>query len=234
MNRAMEVSAIVPTLDEEAHVTPCLERLRAAGIGEILVVDGGSADRTRDRASRVADRVLEVGGGLFVQLNAGGEAARGDVLVFHYADGHFPQEGVAAILRALEDPRVLGGAFCLGFASSELRYRLIAWGAGFRNRLGFGPFGDQTIFLRARVFREIGGFDADVFLADFELVREVRRRGTFRLLSLRLPTSVRRWEQRGVFRTLLWHWKLSAAYLLRVGRGNRARKNEAERLRRVR
>ena len=234
MKPAPRVSIIVPTLDEETQVVPCLERLRAAGGLEVLVVDGGSSDATRERAGPLADRLLESQGGLFAQLNRGALAASGDVLAFHYADVLFPEDGAKAILGALEDPDVVGGAFRLCFDSRRLAYRVIARGTAVRNRLGFGPFGDQTIFLRSRTFQEIGGFDPQAYLADFELVRQLRRRGKFRLLSQEVETSTRRWEQRGVIRTLLGHWRLSAAYLFRAGRGTPVERRDAETMRRVR
>ncbi|MBI4604639.1 MAG: glycosyltransferase family 2 protein [Planctomycetes bacterium] len=217
---ALRISAIVPTLNEEEGIAGTLASLRQAGLDEVVVVDGGSRDATAALARAQADRVLEALGGLFAQLNRGAAEARGDVLVFHYADVDFPAAGRAAIEGAFESGGLAGGAFALGFRSPLLRYAVIARGAGLRNRLGVGPFGDQSIFARAEVFRRIGGYRPGAFLEDLDLVRRLKREGAFRILGERVRASVRRWERNGVVPTLLEHWKLTLLYL--AGRGRAA------------
>jgi GT2 family glycosyltransferase len=152
--------------------------------------------------------------GLAAQLNRGVAAARGEILVFLHADTRLPRGGLAALEAALGDPAVAGGAFKLGFDSARLRFRAVAFFGNLRNRLGFGPFGDQALFARRSAFVEVGGFRAGKFLEDLDLVRRLRRRGRFRVLPQAVRTSARRWERHGFAGTLLLHWRLSAAYLL--------------------
>lgn len=223
------VTAVVPTWREAAEIGRSLRSLRAGGVDEIIVVDGGSDDDTVELARRHADKVLERTGGLFAQLNHGARAASGDVLMFHYADVQFPVKGHDAIDRALEDERVVGGAFALLFASGSSRYRVIAGGANLRNRVRLGPFGDQSIFVRAAAFDKVGGFREGRFLEDLQLVERLRRRGRFRLLDEPVRASVRRWERMGVLRTLTSHWWLCALYLAGKRRaGSRAAERAVE------
>ena len=202
----LRISAIVPTLNEAEGIPRALASLRAAGIDEIIVVDGGSDDGTRESARPHADRVVESGGGLFSQLNRGVEYAGGDVLLFHYADVLFPEIGREAIEAALRDPLVCGGAFRLAFASVERRYRVTARGAHLRNRCGIGPFGDQSIFVRASAFAQVGGFQEALAFADHTLVRRLHRAGRFQLLETEVRASVRRWEQLGYIQTFGRHF----------------------------
>ena len=219
----LRLSVIVPTWREAEEIESTLRSLRDGGVNEILVVDGGSDDGTTDLARAHADRILHCRGGLFAQLNHGAREARGDVLLFHYADVRFPRGGRAAIDRALGDHEVVGGAFALSFASEGRRYRLIAHGANLRNRLRLGPFGDQSIFVRSEAFGTVGGFLEDRFLEDLQLVRRLRRLGRFRLLDEKVQASVRRWEKLGLGRTLLSHWWICGLYLGGKRRaGNRA------------
>lgn len=213
---APRISAVVPTLDEEAEIAACLNGLREAGADEIIVIDGGSGDRTREEATPWADRVLSAPRGLFSQLNTGAEAASGDVLLFHYADTRLEAGALFAVRTLLEDRDVGGGAFCLAFASRRLVYRLIALGANARNRLGLGPFGDQSLFLRAPLFHAIGGFEVANPWADLALVRALRREARFRIIAPCVQSSARRWEERGIARTIAAHLRLSAACVLGV------------------
>ena len=105
----LKVSAIVPTWNEAGGIEATLEGLRQGGVDEVLVVDRGSQDGTVEEAKRHADRVLVEGEQLAFQLNAGAREARGDVLLFHYADVAFPPPGREAIVRVLESSGVERG-----------------------------------------------------------------------------------------------------------------------------
>lgn len=224
----------MPTWNEAEIIEETLRSLRDAGIENVLVADGGSQDETLEKARPLASRLLECGGGLFSQLNLAARQVEGDVYLFQYADVRFPSGGKQAIERALESASVVGGAFTLGFHSERRRYKLIAGGARWRNRLGIGPFGDQSIFVRAQVFRRLGGFREEALLGDLDLVQRLRREGRFLILAERVEASVRRWEKNGVVATLLSHWWLTFQHLARRGRGTRQDQRAAESLRTVR
>jgi len=215
----VNVSVVIPCLDEEDRILAALDALAVEHPFEVLVVDGGSRDRTLELASgwigggRVNGVFTETAG-LASQLNRGLREARGDAVLFLHADSALPAGALAALVAALTDDRVVGGSFRLGFDSDRPIFRLTAGLANLRNRLGFGPFGDQAIFARRAVLDAVGGFDPDRFLEDLDLVRRLRRRGRFRVLSAVVRTSTRRWNRYGVLRTIAVHWCMSTAYLL--------------------
>ena len=231
---ALRISALVPTLNEETTIEATLRGLREAGVDQILVADGGSQDGTVRLASSIADRLIAAEGGLFAQLNAAADAADGDVFLFHYADVELPGGGREAIQGVLDDGGVVGGAFRLAFASQRRRYKLIAGGANLRNRLGIGPFGDQSIFVRADIFRRVGGFPAAAPHGDLHLVRRLKREGRFVILHESVRASVRRWERNGVVPTLLSHGWLTFLHVVMGGRASRAQSAVARRLRAAR
>jgi len=66
-------------------------------------------------------------------MNAGAEAATGDALVFLHADSTLPTGATEAVVRALEEPGVVGGAFHKRFDSRRLLLRGVRW----RTRLWF-------------------------------------------------------------------------------------------------
>src|SRR5438046_10741092 len=83
---ALMISVIVPTLNEESILAATLKRARQPGVGEIIVVDGGSTDLTRAVATSYADQVLSAPRGRAVQMNAGAARASGDIVLFLHAD----------------------------------------------------------------------------------------------------------------------------------------------------
>lgn len=234
MSDAHSISAIIPTLNEEDWIEACLERLELAGMDELIVVDGGSEDRTRELARRKADKVIVEPGGVFSQMNRGAREADGEVFVFHYADGLLGEDAGAVIQRTLESPGISAGAFRLRLDRGGIFYRAVSRCAHWRNCLGFGPFGDQSIFVRAEVFRGAGGFPVDGALPDHEFVRMLAGNRAFRLLREPVTVSTRRWERCGKWRTLLRHWWLSVLYLSGRGRNRASVIRGSDALRKIR
>jgi glycosyltransferase involved in cell wall biosynthesis len=95
------LSVIIPTLDEEASISRAIRSCREAGPCEVVVVDGGSRDRTVEIARGTADTVISASRGRAVQMNAGAAAARGEILLFLHADTLLPPGSVTAVLDSL-------------------------------------------------------------------------------------------------------------------------------------
>jgi len=215
------VSIIIPVLDEEETVARAIRSCREAGPCEVVVVDGGSRDRTVEIARGEADTVIAASRGRAAQMNAGAAVARGGVLLFLHADTLLPVGSVTAVLCALRDPAVVGGAFRVRLAAScgagrYVRATLAITGRmiGTRGAVSRSYSGDQAIFVRAEAFRSLGGYPEVPLMEDVELSRRMRRAGNTVLLPLRVESSGRRWEAWGPLRTILFMWRLRAGYLL--------------------
>jgi len=137
-------------------------------------------------------------------MNAGAAAARGEVLFFLHADSFPPAQALGLIRAALADPRVAGGAFEHLFAEPAPILRLITGINRIRYRLTRNYYGDQGIFVRAAVFRRMGGYKALGVLEDLEFTRRLKRRGRSVLIRVPLRTSGRRFVARGPVRTFLF------------------------------
>lgn len=214
------ISVVVPALDEADEIEETLRAARAA-LGpeaELIVVDGGSRDGTPARARRFA-RVVVSEPGRGRQLDAGARAAQGDLLLFLHADTHLPPGARAALEAALEDPRVVGGAFRFGLRGPLARRRLGRWLQAWihlRCRTFESATGDQAIFCRRTAYEAAGGFAPLLLFEDMDLYRRLKRLGRVALLPLAVATSDRRWRQEGVWKAIARHGLLRAAYHLGV------------------
>ncbi len=225
------ISVIIPTLNEAERLPLLLDGLtREATPHEVIVVDGGSSDATREIASaRQATVVLSVPG-RGQQLATGVEAARGDTLLFLHADSAFPAGGLAHIEAALtERPDCPGGNFRLIFSGdSSFSHWLTGFYAWLRRR-GF-YYGDSAVFVRRAVYDRIGGIRAIALMEDYDFNRRLERAGpTHCITEPPLVTSSRRFEERSA-PAIVWGWlEIHALYHLGVAPGWLAKRYEAQR-----
>jgi rSAM/selenodomain-associated transferase 2 len=215
------LSVIIPALDEEASIPGTIRSCREAGPCEVVVADGGSRDRTVEIARKLADAVVDAPRGRAGQMNAGAAAAHGEILLFLHADTCLPAGSASAVVGALRDPAVIGGAFRIRLAASPGagRYdrgmlRITSRMIGARARVTRAYTGDQAIFVRTETFRAVGGYPGIPLMEDVELSRRMRRAGNTVLLPFHVASSGRRWETWGPLRTVLFMWRLRIGYLL--------------------
>jgi rSAM/selenodomain-associated transferase 2 len=209
------LSIVIPVLDEAAGIDDALRRLqplRRRG-AEVIVVDGGSRDATVDIARPLADHVIASGRGRAVQMNAGAAAAHGEVLLFLHADTSLPDDADRHIGMAMRDG-ALWGRFDVVIDGTHPMLEVVAWSMNRRSRWTGIATGDQAMFVRRDVFSAAGGFPDIALMEDIALSRILKRRGRPACLRQRVRTSGRRWQHRGVFRTILLMWRLRLAYFL--------------------
>jgi rSAM/selenodomain-associated transferase 2 len=205
--RAQRVSVVMPVLNEESRIIRQMESILAVpGVHEVIVVDGGSRDRTLDlvRGTRGVT-VLVAPKGRASQMNAGAQAATGDVLLFLHADVRLPLDAMRWVAEALSDPQVIGGAFRT-WTVSEGSWTWLApllHLADLRSRYTSLPYGDQALFVRAEAFRQLGGFPEQPLMEDLEFGRRLHRLGSVRTVAATVHVSGRRFLSRPLYYTLL-------------------------------
>lgn len=212
----MTVSVVVPVLDEATTIDRLLDSLLiVSGIGEVVVVDGGSRDDTlaRAQAHGTHPRTAASEAGRAIQMNRGAEIARGEVLLFLHADTRLPPAAGVAIDAAVR-AGAIGGNFAIHFDGGGAFSRLLQ--AVYRFQNAFGVFyGDSAIWVRRDVFVALGGYRPLPIMEDYDLARRLRRAGRVRRLPYPVLTSARRWQRHGVVRTVAT-WVL-IRYLFLIG-----------------
>ena len=207
------LSIIVPALNEAAGIAATLSALaplRARG-AEVIVVDGGSNDGTAALAAAHADRVVASPRGRARQMNAGAAVARAPLLLFLHADTRLPEGADRAIQAAIG--RGAGwGRFDVHIDGRAHMLRVVAVMMNWRSRLTGIATGDQAIFVTREAFNRIGGFPDQPLMEDIALSCRLRRVAPPACLRGRVVTSGRRWEQRGVWRTIFLMWRLRWRY----------------------
>jgi rSAM/selenodomain-associated transferase 2 len=208
------LSIIVPVLDEGEGIAGALDslaELRGLGV-EVIVVDGGSHDATVQRARLRADQVLTAPRGRASQMNAGAAKASGDVFLFLHADTRLPPEAERLVLDGLARSDRGWGRFDVSIEGRHPMLKLVAAMMNQRSRITGIATGDQAIFVKRDAFQAVGGFPEIPLMEDIALSKRLKRLTRPLCLRERATTSGRRWETRGVFRTILLMWRLRLAY----------------------
>ena len=202
----MKVTAIIPTLDEEARIGATIDAAWAAGVAEVIVADGGSTDRTARIAQQRGARVITGERMRARQLNQGAAAATCDALLFLHADTFLPHRAAEAIVRALDGGADFGG-FQIAFVEGGPRLAYVAFMINARTRMTHAPWGDQAQFCRRSAFP---GFPEIPIMEDYALAMRMKDRSA--IVPLKVHTSGRRFLTKGVVRTSVLNWTIIAAY----------------------
>ncbi len=211
------LSIIIPALNEAANIRntlTALAPLRSLG-AEVIVVDGGSKDETRQLAAPYCDQVVSSPAGRAVQMNTGCETSQGDVLLFLHADTRLPPDADQLILDGMRQSKRKWGRFNVIIEGQHPMLRVVAWFMNHRSRLTGIATGDQAIFVNRAAFEAAGRYATIRLMEDIALSTTLKRTaGPPLCLAARVTTSGRRWETHGVWRTIWLMWTLRARYAL--------------------
>ncbi|HEX6411757.1 MAG TPA: TIGR04283 family arsenosugar biosynthesis glycosyltransferase [Burkholderiales bacterium] len=197
-----------------------LAPLRVRG-HEVIVADGGSSDGTVELAAPLCDQVVSAPRGRALQMNAGARPARGDALLFLHADSFLPARADELVFGALQDR--VWGRFDVVIEGRAPLLGLIGFAMNVRSRLSGIATGDQALFVRREAFP---GFAEIALMEDIEFSKRMKRLGRPACLRAKVRTSGRRWEARGVLRTVGLMWRLRLAYFLGAHPDDLARRYE--------
>jgi rSAM/selenodomain-associated transferase 2 len=214
----VKLSIVIPALNEAAQIEATLAALaplRARGV-EVIVADGGSTDGTPELARPLADRVIAAPRGRAVQMNQGARHAHGDVLLFLHADTQLPADADRLVLDVIATRQSQWGRFDVRIHGRSPTLRLVATLMNLRSRWSGIATGDQAMFVQRALFDAVGGFPEQPLMEDIELSRRLKHRSAPACLRARVTTSGRRWESRGVWRTIALMWWLRLQYFLGV------------------
>ncbi len=207
-----KVSFIIPTLNEFKRLRSCLLRLKGLhGEYEVIVVDGGSQDKTHSRSVGLVNAFIRSEQGRALQMNVGADKATGDILVFLHADTRVPENVLSLIVDAMESGAAWG-RFDVELEGEAPMLKWIARMMNYRSAITHICTGDQVMFMRQQVFKQVGGFPAIALMEDIAISKLLKKIAKPYRIKEPVVSSGRRWEKSGVWRTILLMWSLRLRY----------------------
>jgi len=198
------VSIVIPTLNEEERIA---ETLKPVGKYEVILVDGGSKDKTVEIAERLGVKAFECKGLNISQArNFGSFRSNGDILIQLDADTIIRNGAIKAIISSLKNPRVVGGTCRLFPYDGEWYHKLYYC---FVNlclfALSFIPSSARLLVNGSILFR-VGGYWNNEVSDDQYISRCLANVGKFVFLNgITVYTSARRWKKLGFWKTIRIH-----------------------------
>lgn len=218
------LTVVIPTLNAEAGLAATLTALVPGVVEgvvrEVIIVDGGSSDRTLKVAEASGAEVLHAPAGRGGQLAAGAARARGAWLLFLHADTVLEagwEREVAAFVERVESGRREPAAAAFAFALDDIGFapRFIEGLVRLRCLALRLPYGDQGLLMPSALYRQIGGYRPLRLMEDVDIVRRLSRSQRV-LLRSRGVTSAVRYRRDGYLRRTLRNQLCLWLYFLRV------------------
>ncbi len=207
-----QLSIVIPVLNEAGQLPAKLHALQGLRDRcQLLLVDGGSHDDSPEIAKPLVDKVILGSRGRAIQMNAGASQAEAEVLLFLHADTRLPDNAIDLINQAMAEG-FQWGRFDVAFDSPKPIFKLIAFMMNQRSRLTSIATGDQALFITHSAFAAAGGFPEIALMEDIAISGKLKILGKPCSLKAKVLTSARRWQQHGLFKTILLMWWLRLAY----------------------
>jgi rSAM/selenodomain-associated transferase 2 len=208
------ISIVIPTYNEEKVLPQNLRSLFAQpGDYEVLVVDGGSTDRTCAIVAELALspqhsalstlRLLTAPKGRASQMNAGAKEARGEWLLFLHADTVLPPQALQRLNTLEANHEVQAGGFMHQFSGDDWRLKAISFLDNFRCIRSRIIYGDQALFVRRTLFEQLGGFPNQPILEDVAFCERLIKKTPPLILSPPVVTDARKFIKMGIWRSFL-------------------------------
>ena len=208
----MRISVIIPCLNEGEYIAKTLRQVNSlSGNFEVIVVDGGSSDKTYQIAAEFEQvKIFSSPKGRSFQMNKGAEKATGEILLFLHADTFLPENAYNLISTSMCEKGAVAGSFKLRLDQRHWLMNFYCWLSKFN--LSFFTYGDHGIFIRKSIFEKIKGYKEIPFMEDVEILKRIKKEGRFKKLNSAVISSSRRFKKIGFFKQVLWDLVLVFLY----------------------
>ena len=210
-----KISIIIPTINEANNLPLLLSDLSIIQkVGEIIIVDCGSKDKTIDVANIYGAKVYkskERNRGL--QLDLGAKNSKGEWLIFLHADTRLTNDWFIKIKSVFKRDKNFIYNFKFKINNKKKIYRVLEILVNFRSRYLKQPYGDQGLIIHKSIYLKNNGFKKIPFMEDVDFFRRLKNKEDLKQLSLPIFTSSRKWERTNIFLQALKNWNFRRRWL---------------------
>lgn len=208
------ISIIIPTFNEEKNIERLVPYLQNCCLDkeiEIIIVDCGSADKTKELATSFGAKVIVSScKGRSVQMNSGAMAAKYDILYFVHADSVPPKTFFTDIVCAVKDGYEIG-RYRTKFEGNKWLLKLNAFFTRFDWFVCYG--GDQTLFTTRSLFNKANGYDEKfLIMEEYDLVKRAKDFSRYKIFPKAALVSTRKYNSNSWLQVQRANYKIVRLY----------------------
>jgi rSAM/selenodomain-associated transferase 2 len=211
------LSVVIPCLNESRNISTAYNSIRdEKDLSEIIIVDGGSTDDTREIGARLGARIIEAQKGRGLQINAGIRECAGDAILVLHADCQIVPGTIERIFHLLnKNSDYVGGALGIIYSPNSLKFRLLSMISNARALYVKIAFGDQGQFFRREAINILGGFPRQMLMEDVEFSIHLKKIGKVAFVPKGIIASTRRMQEKGIIKNFIQVSALFVTYLIK-------------------
>ena len=210
-----KISIIIPTINEANNLPLLLSDLSIIQKeGEIIIVDGGSKDKTIDVANIYGAKIFkseEKNRGL--QLKIGAKNSKGHWLIFLHADTRLTHDWFKKIKTILKGDKNYIYFFKFKINNKKIIYRFLEILVNFRSQYFKEPYGDQGLIIHRTIYYKNNGFREIPLMEDIDFLRRLNNKKDLKQLNLPIFINARKWERTNIFLQALKNWNFRKRWL---------------------
>ena len=210
-----KISIIIPTINEANNLPLLLSDLSIIQKeGEIIIVDGGSKDKTIDVANIYGAKIFkseEKNRGL--QLNIGAKNSKGDWLIFLHADTRLTHDWFKKMKTVLKGDKNYIYFFKFKINNKKIIYKFLEILVNFRSQYFKQPYGDQGLIIHRTTYFKNNGFREIPLMEDIDFLRRLNNKKDLKQLNLPIFINSRKWERTNIFLQAFKNWNFRKRWL---------------------
>ncbi|MFV1993107.1 MAG: TIGR04283 family arsenosugar biosynthesis glycosyltransferase [Acidiferrobacterales bacterium] len=206
------ISIVIPVYNENKSIDDYIDRVLSitGDVDQVVIVDGTSNDGTFEKLNSFLEthsdnnkvKLYRSEPGRARQMNFGAEKCFGDAIIFLHVDTTLPDDGIALVQEKLKNG-AYWGRFDVKLDAEPVMYRVIETIMNWRSACTSIATGDQAIFVRTDVFKMINGFPVIPLMEDIAISNHLKTVALTSRIKSPVLTSARRWQDQGVWPTIL-------------------------------
>ena len=210
-----KISIIIPTYNESQNLPLLISDLAIINEeSELIIVDCNSTDKTKEIANIYGAKIYKSNKkNRGLQLNIGAKMAEGEWFIFIHADSRLSKDWLEKVKSVIRNNSNFVYFFKFKVNNKKIIYRFLEIFVNFRSYIFNDPYGDQGLLIQRTTYFKNKGYQEIPLMEDLDFIKRLKNKVTFKMLSIPIYTSSRKWEKTNIIFQAIKNWNFRRRWL---------------------